>query len=91
MKIESLILRELVRKGLAINPLEHCPDGHYEDYDEWDSVTVNGETFDINFYSDGERFYITAYPLFMTESGIYDRDNQDFFHVQVYQLQGVTV
>jgi hypothetical protein len=25
----------------------------------------------------------------MTESGIYDRDNQDFFHVQVYKLQGV--
>ena len=89
MKIESLILRELVRKGLAINPLEHCPDGHYEDYDEWDSVTINGEVFDINFYSDGERFYISACPLFMTESGIYDRDNSDFFHVKVYQLQGV--
>jgi len=91
MKIESLIIKELVCKGLSINPLEHCPDGLYTDHDEWDSVTVNGETFDINFYSDGEKFYISAYPLFMTESGIYDRDNQDFFHVKVYQLKGVTV
>jgi hypothetical protein len=88
MKTESLILKALVSKGISINPLEHCPDGHYTDYDEWDSVTVHGVTFDINFYSDGERFYITAYRLFMTASGIYDRDNQDFFHVQVYKLQG---
>lgn len=89
MKIESLILKALVIKGLSINPIEHCPDGIYTDYDEWDCVTVNNETFDINFYSDGEKFYISAYPLFMTDSGIYDRDNQDFFHVKVYQLQGV--
>jgi hypothetical protein len=89
MKIESLILKELVRKGLAINPIEHCPDGLYADYDEWDCVTINGETYDINFYSDGEKFFISAYPLFMTESGIYDRDNTNFFNVQVYELQGV--
>ena len=90
MKIESLILKELVRKGLPINPIEHCPDGHYTDYDEWGAVTINGESYDINFYSDGERFYISAYPLFMTDCGIYDRNNQDFFHVKVYKLQGVT-
>jgi hypothetical protein len=88
MKTESLILKALVSKGIPINPLEHCPDGHYTDYDEWDAVTVNGESFDINFYSDGERFYISAYPLSMTTSGFYDRDNQNFFHVQVYKLQG---
>ena len=90
MKIESLILRELVRKGLAINPLEHCPDGLYTDYDEWDCVEVDGKAYDINFYSDGEKFYISAYPLSLTSSGLYDRDNSDFFHVKVYQLQGVT-
>jgi hypothetical protein len=89
MTKESLILREIVRKGLSINPLEHCPDGHYTDYDEWDAVSVNGEMFDINFWSDGERFYITAYPLSL-HSQVYDRDNQDFFSVKVYTLQGVT-
>jgi hypothetical protein len=90
MKRESLILREIVRKGLSINPLEHCPDGHYMDYDEWDAVTVNGEMFDINFWSDGERFYITAYPLSLTDGEVYDRDNENFFRVTAYNLQGVT-
>jgi len=88
MKIESLILRAIVRNGIPINPIEHCPDGNYEDYDEWDTVYV-GEPYDIHFYSDGERFYITAYPLHMTDSGIYDRMNDDFFHVQVFELQTI--
>lgn len=90
MRIESLILKQLINNGHSINPMHHCPDGFYTDYDEWESVTVDGKTFDINFYSDGEQFFITAYELKLNDSGFFDRLNDDFFHVMVHQLQGVT-
>ena len=88
--LERAILKALLAKGYTLNPMSYVQDGQYTNYNEWDSVDLGHEfLFYINFYSDGEKFYISAYPLFMTDSGIYDIDNQNFFHVKVYQLQGV--
>ena len=87
--LERAILKKLLAKGYGLNPMDYVQDGRYTDYDEWDAVDLNGLVFDINFYSDGDYFYISAYPLFMTDSGIYDIDNEDFFHVYKIKLEGV--
>ena len=80
--LERAILKKVLAKGYTLNPMDYCPQGHYTDYDEWDSVNLgNGFEFDINFYSDGQYFYITAYDLIQTDSGIFTRDNSSFFHV----------
>jgi hypothetical protein len=86
IKLESQILKALVSKGVSIIPIDHCPDGDYLDYDEWDGVNVDGKEYDINFYSDGKKFYIQAYPLKLNKNGLYDRENDDFFNVQIYDL-----
>ena len=88
--LERAILKALLAKGYTLNPMSYVQDGQYTDYDEWDSVDLGNELlFYINFYSDGDYFYISAYPLFMTDSGIYDIDNEDFFHVYKIKLEGV--
>jgi len=89
MRIESLILKKLVSDGQSINPIGHCDNGFYTDYDEWTNVTIENKNFDINFYSDGVQFFITAYELKLTDNGTFDRLNDQFFHVKVYNLQGV--
>jgi len=63
MNLENKILKAIVTSGLSIMPMEHCPNGEYEDYDEWDAVEVDDKFYDINFFSDGEVFFINAYPV----------------------------
>ena len=88
--LERAILKAVLAKGYGLNPMEYVDDGQYTDYDEWDSVNLgNGFEFDINFYSDGQYFYITAYDLIQTDSGIFTRDNSSFFHVYKTKLEGV--
>ena len=80
--LQRAILKKLLAKGYTLNPMDYCPEVHYTDFDEWDAVNLgNGLEFDINFYSDGDYFYITAYDLIQTDSGIFTRNNSDFFHV----------
>ena len=81
-ELQRHILKKVLSKGYTLNPMDYCPDGNYTDYDEWDSVNLgNGLEFDINFYSDGDYFYITAYDLIQTDSGLFTRNNDSFFHI----------
>lgn len=84
--IKNQILEAITRKSLPITPMEHCPDGNFEDYDHWDSVNVAGKEYDINFSSDGTCFYITAYPLEMGDDGYYHRTEEHYTNVKVYEL-----
>jgi len=80
--LQRAILKKVLEKGYTLNPMEYCPDGHYTDYDEWDYVDLgDGVKYDINFYSDGIKFYITAYKLIEEIDGSFTRDNSDYFHV----------
>ena len=88
--LERAILKKLLAKGYGLNPMDYVQDGQYTDYDEWDAVDLgNGLEFDINFYSDGDYFYITAYELFCNDVGMIERDNSKFFHVYKTKLEGV--
>jgi len=89
--LERSILKAVLAKGYGLNPMEYVEDGYYTDYDDWDAVEVQGKYFDINFYSDGEYFYITAYPLDYDVRGDLQRDNSNFFHVYKTKLEGVVV
>jgi hypothetical protein len=80
--LKRSILKAILAKGYTLNPMDYCPDGHYTDFDEWDAVDLgSGFEFDINFFSDGQYFYITAYDLTYDDSGILTRNNESFFHV----------
>jgi len=83
MELKQKIVKEMVRRKMSFVPMTYCPDGHYTDYDEWDAVEVDDKYYDINFYSDGDTFYITAYMV----NGTYERDNTDFFHIFTYPLK----
>jgi hypothetical protein len=84
------MIKKLLSRGYTLNPMDYVQDGQYTDYDEWDSVDLgHGFVFDINFYSDGDYFYITAYDLIQTDSGIFTRNNNSFFHVFKTKLEGV--
>ena len=88
--LERAILKAVLAKGYTLNPMSYVQDGQYTDYDEWDAVDLeNGLEFDINFYSDGDYFYITAYELFYNDVGMIERDNSKFFHVYKTKLEGV--
>ena len=87
--LERAILKKLLAKGYGLNPMGYVQDGQYTDYDKWDSVDLNGLVFDINFYSDGDYFYITAYDLIQTDSGIFTRNDSSFFHIYKTKLEGV--
>ena len=91
--LERAILKKLLAKGYGLNPMDYVQDGQYTDYDEWDAVAIQGDfddvEFDINFYSDGDYFYITAYELFYNDVGMIERDNSKFFHVYKTKLEGV--
>jgi hypothetical protein len=88
--LERAILKAVLAKGYTLNPMSYVQDGQYTDYDEWDSVNLgNGLEFDINFYSDGDYFYITAYDLIQTDSGLFIRNDSSFFHIYKTKLEGV--
>jgi hypothetical protein len=88
--LERAILKKLLDKGYGLNPMDYVQDGQYTDYDEWDSVNLGGGLeFDINFYSDGDYFYITAYDLIQTDSGLFIRNDSSFFHIYKTKLEGV--
>ena len=88
--LERAILKKLLAKGYGLNPMDYVQDGQYTDYDEWDAVDLgNGLEFDINFYSDGDYFYITAYDLIQTDSGLFIRNDSSFFHIYKTKLEGV--
>ena len=71
MTLKVKILKAIIAEGFSIMPMVHCPDGYYEDYDHWEDVETDEGVFTINFYSDGEDFYITAYPLLESAEGWY--------------------
>ena len=88
--LERAILKAVLAKGYTLNPMSYVQDGQYTDYDEWDAVNLgSGLEFDINFYSDGDYFYITAYDLIQTDSGLFIRNDSKFFHVYKTKLEGV--
>jgi hypothetical protein len=87
--LERKIIKGLIAKGYGLNPMDYVEDGQYAGYEDWDTIKVGNETYDIDFFSDGKEFIITAHPLFLKESGKYDRGYNDSFHLKVYQLQGV--
>ena len=88
--LERAILKKLLAKGYTLNPMSYVQDGQYTDYDEWDAVDLGkGLVFDINFYSDGDYFYITAYELIQTDSGLFIRNDSSFFHIYKTKLEGV--
>jgi hypothetical protein len=83
MTITYRILEALKAKGHSLD----IPEDIYTDFDEWDAVFLEAEgDFDINFYCDGENYYITAYKLEYDDTGYLQRDNSDFFHVLVKEL-----
>jgi hypothetical protein len=83
MELRQQIIKELIKRRISLVPMHHCPDGEYTDFDEWDAVEVDGQYYDINFYSDGDTFFITAYYV----NGTYDRENDNFFHVLKFALK----
>ena len=82
------ILKEMVRCKISLVPMHYCPDGHYTDYDEWDSVYVDNECYDINFYSDGEKFYFTAYSTSYDGKHLF-RDNENYFHILQHDVLSI--
>jgi len=80
-ELQRKIVLELIRKGISLNPMAHCPDGYYTDHDEWDCVEIDEVEYDINFYCDGETFFFTAYEVEPDNTGYWTRNNEKFFHV----------
>ena len=79
------ILKQLVKEGISLVPMHYCPDGYYTDYDDWHSVEVDDKFYDINFYSDGEKFFFTAYIV----EGTYDRQNDQYFHLLQHDVMSI--
>jgi hypothetical protein len=79
------ILKEMVKEGISLVPMHYCPDGYYTDYDDWHSVEVDGKYYDINFYSDGEKFYFTAYHT-VHEGEYLVTDYKSEFHILVHDV-----
>ena len=74
MTLKAKLLNALIERNHSIMPMSHVPDGHYEDYDHWEGITTDDGDFMINFYSDGEKFYITAYPDILGADGLWSTD-----------------
>ena len=80
MELRQQIIKEMVRLGISLLPMNHCPDGEYEDFDEWDTVYLDNVPYDINFWSDGDTFYITAYHV-SYDGQTLTRENDNFFRI----------
>ena len=80
-ELQRKIVLELLRKGVSLNPMVHCPEGYYTDHDDWDYVEIDGAEYDINLYCDGETFFFTAYPVKYDDDGDMRQDYSEFFHV----------
>ena len=74
MTLQAKLFNAVIKAGHSVMPMHHCPDGHYTDYDEWEQIDIDEGAFMVNFYSDGETFFLTAYPDVEDENGQFSVD-----------------
>ena len=90
MELRQKIIKEMVRLKLSLVPMHYCPDGAYEDFDAWDAVFIDSVCYDINFHSDGDNFYITAYHT-TYDGHTLTREDSNFFSVLTHKLRENTL
>jgi len=79
------ILRAKVLAKLT--PKQLNPDNY--DYDtEWDSIQVDEEEFDINYWFDEGKFFVTAYFL-IEKDGVKVTDTKRYFNVCEMTYEGI--
>ena len=89
MTLKAKLLKAMIEAGHSILPMSYCPDGYYTDYDDWAPLEIDEGEFALNFYSDGEKFFFTAYPDVKQEDGTYSIDYDTMIHVLVVPVEQV--
>jgi len=75
---KAKVLHELLKAKVSLDPLVHCPDELFEDYDDWVAVKVEGTFYLINIWSNGDDFSFTAYEEIEYDCNKYRVDYSNF-------------